>query len=153
MAPLGGFRAPEIAFLAPALLGALLAAFGEEVVLRGIMWQALVPKGLMRAVVATSLLSGALYFARGTLAGPWPEALLLTLPVVCASFTYAALRWRTASIWPVILLHFALGFLAEISTPGTVPYLVPLLFGAGTLGFIGYGLFLIRNQRVRADSS
>lgn len=50
-------------------------------------------------------------------------------------------------------LHFAFGVVGSVSTPGSVPYLVPLLFFAGTLGFAGYGLFLLRNPRVRADGS
>lgn len=143
----GGLRDLGPGLLLPALLGALISAFGEEAVFRGIMWRALAPKGLATAVLATSLFSGALYFGKATLAeGPWPEALLLTIPETCADFLYAVLRWRTASVWPVILLHFALGFLGEVSTPGIIPYLLQILFLASTLGFVGYALFLLRDQ-------
>jgi membrane protease YdiL (CAAX protease family) len=147
---LGGVKVPGATFLVATLLGASVAALGDEALFRGIMWRALVPTGLARAVVAASLLSGVLHFAGLTLARPWPEALLLAIFTTCGGFTYAALRWRTASIWPVVLLHFAFGFVGGVSTPGTVPYLVPLLFLAGTLGSLGYGLFLLRPP-VRAD--
>jgi hypothetical protein len=33
-----------------------VAAFGEEVLYRGIMWRALMPKGLLQTVITTSLL-------------------------------------------------------------------------------------------------
>jgi membrane protease YdiL (CAAX protease family) len=92
-----------------------------------------------------------LRFGTSAMAGPWPEALLLTMPAICVGFMYAALRWRTASIWPVILIHFVLTFTTSISTPRTIPCLIPLLAVADTLGFAGYGLFLLRNPDVRAD--
>lgn len=148
---LGGIRFSGPAFLASMLLGVLITAFSEEVLYRGVVWRALVPTGLIRAAVGTSLLSGVLRFGTSAMAGPWPEALLLTMPAICVGFMYAALRWRTASIWPVILTHFVLTFATSISTPRTIPYLVPLLTVASVLGFAGYGLFLLRNPRVRAD--
>ena len=148
----GGVSIPGPAFFASVLLAAFLAAFADEALYRGVMWRALVPTGLVRAVLLTALLSGALHFAGlVVLSRPWPEAFLLATLTTCGGFTYAALRWRTASIWPVILLHFASAFVSSVSTPGAVPYLVPLLFFAGTLGLVVYGLFLIRNPRVRAD--
>lgn len=84
---------------------------------------------------------------------PWPETIYLSLLTFCAGFTYAALRWRTASIWPPILLHLALGLSAEFSTPEAIPYLSLLLVLATTLGFAGYGLILLRNPRARADGA
>lgn len=42
------------------------------------------------------------------------------------------------------------GFVRVVSTPATVPYLISLRFFAHTLGFVGYGLFLLRNSRVQA---
>ena len=88
---LGGVRIPGPAFLASALLGASFAAFGDEALYRGIAWRALAPAGLMRAVVATSLLSGVLHFAGLALARPWSEAFLLAMFTTCGGFTYAAL--------------------------------------------------------------
>jgi hypothetical protein len=64
---------------------------------------------------------------------------------------YAALRWRTASVWPAVLVHAVFSFSGQISTPRAVPYLILLLAVGKTLGFVGYGLFLLRNAYVRAD--
>ena len=147
----GGIQASGPAFLTSVLFGALVTAFGEEALYRGVVWRALAPMGLIQAVATSSLLYGALYFGVSMLAGPWPEAILLTVPATCAALMYSALRWRTASIWPVILVHAVSDFASDISMPGAVPYLILLLTIASTLGFAGYGLFLLRNPHVRAD--
>jgi uncharacterized protein len=147
----GGVQVSGPVFLASVLFGALVTAFAEETLYRGVIWRALVSMGLMRAVFMTSLLYGALYFGVSVLAGPWPEAVVLTIPATCGAFMYAALRWRTASVWPAMLVHAVYSFAGDISTPGAVPYLILLLAIASTLGFVGYGLFLLRNPRVRAD--
>jgi hypothetical protein len=44
-----------------------------------------------------------------------------------------------------------LGVIGGISTPETVPSLASPLIIAMTLGFVGYGLFLVRSPPVRAD--
>ena len=147
----GGVQVSGPVLLVSVLFGALVTAFAEEALYRGVIWRALVPIGLMQAVFMTSLLYGALYFGVSMLASPWPEAILLTVPATCAALMYSALRWRTASIWPVILVHAVSDFASDISMPGTVPYLILLLTIASTLGFAGYGLFLLRNPHVRAD--
>ena len=137
------------ASLVSALLVVLVATFGEELVYRGVVWRALVPSGPVRAMVLTSLLSGALVLGRTGTDGPWPEAVRLTTLAVCGGFTYAALRWRTTSIWPVILVHTAFAFATDIATLGTVTY--PLVMTSSTLGFVAYGLYLLRDRRTRAD--
>lgn len=142
----GGIRFSGSVFFASILLGVLVAAFGEEVLFRGVMWRALAPTGVMRAVVATSLLSGALLFGRLATSGPWPEALLVTMLATCAGLTYAAIRWRTASIWPAVLVHFAFAFVSGVS-------MLPLVVLVGTLGLVGYGLFLLRRVRTGGSGS
>lgn len=142
----GGIRFSGSVFLASLLFGALLTAFSEEVLFRGIMWRAMVPTGVLRAVVVTSLLSGALLFGRLALSGPWPEALLVTMLAMCAGFTYAVLRWRTASIWPAVLVHFAFALAGGVS-------MLPLVVLVGTLGLVGYGLFLLRRVRTGGSGS
>ncbi len=137
------------ASLASGFLTVLVATLGEEIIFRGLLWRALAPAGPVRAVILTSLLSGLLVLGRTVTEGPWPEAVRLTALAVCGGFTYGALRWRTTSIWPVILAHTAFAFAISIATLGSVTYRLMMLLS--TLGFIAYGLYLLRNQRVRAD--
>ena len=131
------------------LLAVLAAVFAEELIFRGLAFRALAPGGPVRAVILTSLLSGLLVFGRTITDGPWPEAARVTLLAVCGGLTYGALRWRTASIWPVFLVHAALALAVDIATLGTLTY--PLFLVLSTLGFVLYGLFLLRNPRARAD--
>ena len=144
-----GIRVPGLWIFLATLLTVLVATLGEEALFRGLMLRALAPSGLVKAVILTSLLAGALQFGASTLTGPWPEAILATVLATCGGFTYAALRWRTASIWPVLVLHTLVSLAIAISTPGAILYLLLLLLS--TLGFVTYGLLLLRNSRVRED--
>ena len=145
----GGVFGSGPASLASAFLTALVATFGEEIVFRGLLWRALVPAGPVRAVILTSLLSGLLVLGKNATDGPWPEAVRLTALTFCGGFTWGALRWRTTSIWPVILIHTVFAFAVGIATLGTVTY--PVMMLLSTLGIVAYGLYLLRNPRVRAD--
>jgi uncharacterized protein len=145
----GGLFGSGPASLVSAFLIALLAAFGEEIVFRGLLWRALVPAGPVRAVILTSLLSGLLVLGMTVTEGPWPEAVRLTALTFCGGFTYGALRWRTTSIWPVILAHAVFAFAVSIATLGTFTY--PLMMFLSTLGFVAYGLYLLRTPQVGAD--
>ena len=144
-----GARLPGVWISLATLLTVFVATFGEESLFRGLMLRVLAPSGLVRAVISTSLLAGALQFGASTLTGPWPEAILATVLATCGGFTYAALRWRTTSIWPVLLLHTLVSFAIAISTPGAILYLALILLS--TFGFVAYGLFLLRNSGVRGD--
>ncbi|MBD0357168.1 MAG: CPBP family intramembrane metalloprotease [Rubrobacter sp.] len=92
----------EPALFVPAMLGLLITAFGEELFYGSIVWRALAPTGVTWAVAVTSLLKGLFYLCRLGSAKPRPEAVYLTELATGAGFTYAALRWRTASTWSVI---------------------------------------------------
>jgi uncharacterized protein len=145
----GGLFGSGPASLVSAFLTAFIAAFGGEIVFRGLLWRALVPAGPVRAVILTSLLAGLLVLGMTATEGPWPEAVRLTALTFCGGFTYGALRWRTTSIWPVILIHTAFAFAVSIATLGTFTY--PLMMLLSTAGFVAYGLYLLRNPQVRAD--
>lgn len=145
----GGARISGPFFFGAILVAVLLESIGSELLFRGVMWRALAPTGLFRAVIITSLLSGGLTLVRTLSSGPWPEAAYLTLTATCGGFTYAAIRWRTASIWPTIAIHFALALSIDMAVVRMSVF--PYLLLATTVGFIGYGLFLLRNRRVRED--
>lgn len=145
----GGVFVSGFDALASAFLVVLIAVFAEELVFRGLMWRVLAPGGPVGAMILTSLLAGALALGRTATDGPWPEAVRITALAVCGGFTYAALRWRTGSLLPVIFVHAAFAFAVDISTLGTVTYRITVLLS--TLGFVFYGLFLLRNRQARAD--
>ena len=114
-----------------------------------LLWRALIEKGPVLAVATTSLLAGLLVLGRTATDGPWPEAVRLAALTLCGGFTYGALRWRTTSIWPVILVHTAFALAVGIATLGTFRFRLVILLS--TVGFVAYGLHLLRNTRVRAN--
>ena len=145
----GGFYIAGPAPLASTFVAVLVATFGEEIIFRGLLWRALVPMGPVRAMILTSALAGLLVLGRAATDGPWPEAVRLTALTFCGGFTYGALRWRTTSIWPVILVHTAFAFAVGVATLGTFTFRLVILLS--TIGFVAYGLYLLRNPRIRAD--
>jgi membrane protease YdiL (CAAX protease family) len=145
----GGVFISGPAALASAFLTVLVATLGEDILFRGLLWRALVQKGPVRAAILTSVLAGLLVFGRTATDGPWPEAVRLAALTFCGGFTYGALRWRTTSIWPVILVHTAFAFAVGIATLGTFRFQLVILLS--TVGSVAYGLYLLRNPRVRAD--
>jgi len=145
----GGVFTSGSAALASTFLSVLVATLGEEIIFRGLLWRALVYKGPLTAVILTSLLAGLLVLGRSATDGPWPEAVRLAALTFCGGFTYGALRWRTASIWPVVLAHTVFAFAVGIATLGTFRFSLVILLS--TIGFVAYGLYMLRNPRLRAN--
>jgi membrane protease YdiL (CAAX protease family) len=145
----GGVFTSGPAALASSFLAVLVATLGEEIVFRGLLWRALGDKGPVLIVILTSLLAGLLVLGRTATEGPWPEAVRLAALTFCGGFTYGALRWRTTSIWPAVFGHTAFAFCVGIATLGTFRFRLVILLG--TVGFVAYGLYLLRNPRVRAN--
>ena len=81
--------------------------------------------------------------------GSVASAVPLVIFTTCGGFTYSALRHRTASIWPPMVFHFFFNFVSDVSTPQSVPYLIGMLSVLGTIGFLAYGLYLLRDKRAR----
>jgi membrane protease YdiL (CAAX protease family) len=144
----GGLEVLGPGFLVAALLGAILAALGEELLFRGVVLRGLAPLGARWAVSITALLSGGLWYARSVADGPGPEAVLLAALAIGGGFAYGALRWRIGSVWPAFLVHAVLAFVVAVGAPAGGPYLLFLFLS--TFGFVAYGLFLLRNPSVNA---
>jgi uncharacterized protein len=145
----GGVFTGGPAALASTFLAVLVATLGEEIIFRGLLWRVLIDKGPVLTVAVTSLLAGLLVLGRTATDGPWPEAVRLAALTFCGGFTYGALRWRTTSIWPAIVVHTAFAFAVGIATLGTFTFRLVILLS--TVGFVAYGLYLLRNARVRAN--
>lgn len=143
-----GFLLPDPGPLFTGLLVVFIAVLAEEAIFRGLLWRAFIPRGPLIAVAVTSALTGLLFLARST-TDIAPEATRLTLAAICGGVIFGALRWRLASVWPVVAVHAALAYVPTVSALGSTKY--PVLVWTSTLGFVLYGLFLLRNRRVRAD--
>jgi len=128
----------------------LLIGIHEEVIYRGIIVRALLPTGALRAALWSGLLFGLIHilsFAVGR------DPLFATSQVVASilgGFGLAALRIRTNTIWPLILLHALNDFIQFTATGGIaaseVSYIIPLVKVGFTLVIFAYGMFLLRAE-------
>ena len=123
-ADLAGAIWPETA---PVALNALTTGPLEEIAFRGLILYAFLRvwattgAGIVKSVLASSLLFGASHLIHILLGRPLPQALLVAANASLAGIYYAAivLRWKT--LWPPIAIHSLLNALAAIvafNTPG-----------------------------------
>ena len=128
----------------------LLVAVSEELMFRGILFHALWGRyRLWPAIVLTSLAFGLVHTFNGFGTGRWDQAVMQSIAAFMQGFAYLAIRIRTRSVWPMVLVHAAwdyslmLGVLAQPVTSGaaTVWSALPLLV---VLPVFLYGLFLLR---------
>lgn len=131
-----GFRHAEVSTLILACVSVVLAGVVEETAFRGILLTRLLPRGLWTAVLLSSTLFGSLHVANLFLASPWQTVLLQVTFAAMAGTGYAAMRLRTGSLWPPIVLHalFDLSFRVTAIQAGT-PFhsAIQMLHGAGWL--------------------
>jgi membrane protease YdiL (CAAX protease family) len=126
---------------------ALLAGFVEEAIFRGIILQALAPRGVWRAALVTAAIFGVSH-ALNVLTGSVQAYVLLQICYAFAiGFAFAALVLRTRLIWPLMLVHFLtdlFGFLASNSTGGNeaTPFLV-VVTAIYVVLFTTYGIYLL----------
>lgn len=137
------------------LLFAVLAAmtgFAEETVFRGIALRALLPKGIIKAALLSSVLFGMLHFVN-LLEG---ADLLATFAQVIFAFlfgiAFAGPLLYSGSIWPLVMIHatqdffafWTTGGVAETATPAISDVLASVVL---ILPFAAYGWWLIRRPK------
>ena len=129
----------------------LIVGFAEETFFRGLILTSLLPAGALRAVVLSSLLFAAPHLLN-IIGGLWDPAFTIVDSIAAfgLGITFAAIRLRTGSIWPVIGIHALFDFTSLIALGGITVTSQSLqsLVTSVCIGivFIAYGLFLLRNQ-------
>ena len=83
-------------------------AFGEELLFRGVIFALLLRLPVWQAIVANGLLFGSMHLIHGTMDGDWAHAAVWALMSACAGMMFAAARYRTGSLWLLVLLHMVL---------------------------------------------
>ena len=130
-----------------------LVGFHEEALFRGLILRALLPGGVPRAVLLSALLFGLAHLA-GLALGRHPLLVLVQVAFTFgAGVCYAAVRLRTGTIWPLVIIHWLFDLFGWLASPqGTLLIReappVALLAYLGVLGLVyaGYGLFLLRRD-------
>ena len=150
LAPLiGGVQLPGAGLLAVFVLGYAVTGFFEEALFRGLILGVLRPAGVWPAVWISSALFAAAHLPN-MLFGQAPAITVAqAVGTFCFGVGYAAVRLRTGSVWPLMVLHFLTDLLLRIDAlPGWANWTV--MVGGDTLLLI-YGLVLLRLNGRAAD--
>lgn len=139
-------------------LNCLFVGISEEWAFRGILLKPFREKQpLLTAVIVTSVIFGLAHALNGFVIGNFGAALGQAVAAAMSGFLFTALRLRTRSLWPVMLLHglwdFSVFFLAAGSSAeapaaaapeGPVRWIAPMIL---VLPNLLYGCYLLRASR------
>jgi membrane protease YdiL (CAAX protease family) len=145
---------PSGATAAWVFVNTLAVGFSEELMFRGLLLGALLARGMapLPAVLASSALFGAVHALNGAVTGAWLESCVQAVAATMSGVLFAAIRVRTGSLWPAIVLHALWDcavFLAAAGReapdtaehPGAAMLMLPVLF---VLPNLLWGLHLMR---------
>jgi membrane protease YdiL (CAAX protease family) len=154
---------PPAAVLAFVLINCVFVGFSEELMLRGAVLQAFRHTvTIWPAVLATSLIFGAMHSMNVFVTGDLKSALIQSTAAFLSGLLFIALRLRSGSLWLPIVVHalwdfatFSLGGAAQGLSQGNPPAEAAMVPAAsGLLQFAPvllvlpnaiYGLWLMRN--------
>ena len=150
---------PQPAILLVVACNTALVAISEELMFRAILLQGMMERlAIWPAVLISSLLFGMAHTVNGLSTGDFGGALWQAAAAAMQGIGYAAIRLRTRSAWPMVLVHglwdFAL-VTAMLSTPSqgevsVLPYAALL----AVLPLCLYGAWLLRpSQRAALSCS
>jgi membrane protease YdiL (CAAX protease family) len=136
-----------------------LVGFSEELAFRGILWSA-ARKALSfwPGFLLVSAAFGSVHIFNALITGEMQAAGVQALNAFMSGAAYLAIRIRTRSIIPIMIIHASWDFVVFLTGSGADPtpampqdWVRQLTFGIMLTGpLFLYGLWLVRNERVRA---
>ena len=137
------------------LVLALMVGFVEESAFRGVMLRALAARGVWRAVLVTSVLFSVTHLMNIMAGEAGLQAGLQLLYAGAIGFAFAALALRTSVIWPLVVVHALIDFVAFMQDPAAVvpPRAEVILDLTLTVVFLGYGAFLMLHSPMRTSAT
>ena len=131
-----------------------IVGFVEEGLMRGVVLHALLPIGVMRAVVLSSLFFG-LGHLLNILQGASPSATIVQIIYsILLGIGFAGARLYSGSIWPAIVIHFLIDFV-DVAGRGFVLAPPQVLTPSGVIVtlvltglFAAYGWWLLRRSKI-----
>lgn len=143
-----GVQPGSLAALGSVVLLALLIGFQEEAVYRGLVVRAMASRGVVWTVLTSAILFGLIH-AVGFLVRPPGFVLVQIIASTLGGIGLAALRLRTNTIWPLILLHAYNDSVQFLAVGGANYAQIPPALIAIKLIFPAvlaiYGLYLVRD--------
>lgn len=161
LATLIGLPPPTVLMII--LVNTMLVGFSEELMLRGVVLQAFRHSAsIWAAVLLTAVLFGAMHSLNVFVTGDLKGALIQSSAAFLSGLVFIALRLRTGSLWPPIIVHalwdfatFTLGAAGHEAAHGALPAeAVTPAVASGLSQFLPillvlpnavYGLWLMRN--------
>jgi membrane protease YdiL (CAAX protease family) len=146
LAPLvSGVQLPGAGLLAVFVVGYALTGFFEEALFRGLILGVLRPAGVWPAVWISSALFAAAHLPNMVFGQPPAITMAQAVGTFCFGVGYAALRLRTGSVWPLMVLHFLTDLFLRIDALPAWAHWTAMV-GGDTLLLV-YGLLLLRRAR------
>ena len=148
----GGWPPPSVLLIVAC--NTALVALSEELMFRSILLQSLLARhAIWPAVLISSALFGAVHTLNGLWTGDFVSALWQSAAAFLQGIGYAAIRLRTRSVWPMVVVHglwdFALVSSTLTSSGADDVSVLPLAALLAVLPLAFYGVFLLRSsQRV-----
>ena len=143
--------------LAPGGLGAVLGflvlaglvGFVEEAAFRGLMLQGLKRVGQWRAVVITTVLFSITHLMNMMAGEGALQAVLQLCYTAAIGFAFTAYALRTGAIWPLIIVHALIDFVAFMQDAALpVPPVVEItMAGVVTAWFVAWGCYLMTRRQ------
>lgn len=126
-----------------------LVAVSEELMFRSVLLQSLLGRHpIWPAVLASSLLFGVVHTLSGLASGDFNGALWQAFAASLQGVGYAAIRLRTRSVWPMVVVHgvwdFALVTSALTAASTGEGSVLPFAAVLAVLPLCLYGVFLLR---------
>lgn len=135
-------------------LFALMVGFAEEGLQRGIALRAMVPSGLMRAALLSSLFFGIAHLINVWQGSSLPVIIVQIMYSILLGIGFAGARLYTGTIWPVIVVHALIDF-TDFASRGfglALPQSLTLISVIAPIGITGlyalYGLWLLRRTAI-----
>lgn len=129
---------------------AALVGFVEEVTFRGLLLRWLVPRGLWRAAIVSSVAFGLMHLVNLLVGGDSGATLVQVGYATSLGFAFAAVTLRTGVLWPLVIIHAlvdAAGFrtVAQASPTGmtATDVVLPAVYA---VGFLIYGILILRTM-------
>ena len=147
---LGGVRNVETSTIGLLVIGYALNSIAEDGMFRGIVPRVLRSRGLLVAVVVSSLLFGLAHF--GNIVSRPDQSVAITAAQALGAFTQGiglvAVRLATDTIWPVMLVHFLGDLFGQL---GGLPIVPSNVIESSVM--LVFGIWVYRRHRGEMERS
>ena len=147
---LGGVRSVDVTTLGLLIVGYALNSIAEDGMFRGIVPRVLRSRGLLVAVVLSSLLFGLAHL--GNIVSRPDQSVAITAAQALGAFTQGiglvAIRLATDTIWPVMLIHFLDDLFGQL---GGLPIVLGNVVESTVM--LVFGIWVYRRHRTEMEQS